>query len=750
MALLNDPDQLSQGTVNAVADLRFGVQTTASGATISIDSVGANLPTLVDNDYFEIRGAIDTNNNGLYRVADATPATTAIDCIKITGANPSNSATDNTGASLLGDTTVAKNIFFDTAAKGIYLVEQNGLSADGVEMNSIYSFAKEEWKDDNFLRQFPFPFFAVDLDAGKYQVGTDGANPNGWIFAADNTVDGTIRTRKLIRSGGWSHVSSAGITTQIFSSIITLGDFEAPTTDLAYYKFGTDYTVDDNVDFDFAGPVNEAILAYDEIGNPTTFTYVDGAGGNDSVTRASGSFIDDGFKVGGKIVTRASTTTANNGSYVILSVAALTIEVATGSFTTAEADPLAQVAVDNRDAFELKLRVRDGDPFGKTFSSSNLAAAGVTKLNNFIFRFPLANQTDLNISVTDVGIDANSDGTADVSPYSGMSITYGSSTTSRSGLVGGSFDFAITIDANGGTALQVYEFVQWSLRSTGGNGTGDVDADADVAIGRSVGDLLAFEGDILVSGGQLSENPSSTTAGLLRGVYITNIAAADQNNLRMVDDSGTRRQFPETISVTLDFNTALIDDTLAEYVLFFDRTIRNAVDATFVITAGTGPVGTFVSTAQFPATLDGGVNSYVRVSGLTGADAAMNGIYQVTALTSTSLWSVARYDGATIVTTSGAAASIDEHPIDSPDAIIVQDDTPVNVEGTASADFNFAFDFDANVQGGRTVSTDTFVVARAIGLSGAQYVQSTVQTIQSGTPLTIVLTASGELNYVNA
>lgn len=746
MALLNDPDQLSQGAVTAVADLRFS---TSAGIVTGLDSAGANLPTVADNDYIEVRGAIDTNNNGLYRVFDAAPTASQITVNKITGANPSDSAVDNTGASILGNTTTKKNLHFDTAARLVYLIEQNGLIADGVEMNSIYSFTKEEWKDDNFLRQFPFPMFAIDLDAGKYQVGTDGANPNGWAFAADNTVDGTIRTRKLIRSGGWAHVSAAGITSQIFAGIITLGTFEAPTTDIAYYQFGGDYTVDDNVNFDFAGPANEAILCYNEIGNPATFTYVDGAGGNDSVTRASGSFITDGFKVGGKMVTRASTTAANDGSYVILSVAALTIEVATASFNTAQADPLAQVSVDNRDAFQVKLRVRDGDPNGKTFGFSDLAAAGVPKLNNFVFRFPLANETDLKISVTDVGIDANSDGVADVAPYTGMSITYGSSTTNRTGLVGGAFDFAITIDANGGTAQQVYEFVQWSLRSTGGNGTGDVDADADTAIGRSVGDLLAFEGDVLVSGDQLSENPSSATAGLLRGVYILNIAAADQNNLRMVDDGGTRRQFPETISVTLDFNAALIDDTLAEYVLFFDRTIRNAVDATFVVTAGTGPDGTFVSTTQFPASLDGGVGAYVRVAGLTGADAEMNGIYQVTALTSTSLWSVTRRDGKTIVTTAGEAASIDEHPIDSPDAIIVKDDTPVNVEGTAGADFNFAFDYDGNVQGGRSVSTPTFVIARAIGLSGAQFVQSSVQTITTGTPLTIVLTASGELNYVN-
>jgi hypothetical protein len=747
MALLTDPDQLSQGTVNAVADLRFGVQTTASGTSISLDSVGANLPTVADNDYIEVRGAIDTNNNGLYRVADATPASTAIDVVKITGANPSNSGVDNTGASVLGDTTLKKNVFFDTAARDIYLIEQNGLSADGVELNAIYSFSKEEYKDDDFLRQFPFWMFAIDLDAGKYQVGTDGSNPNGWQFAADNTVDGTIRTRKLIRTGGWSHVDTAGNTAQIYAGIITLGSFEdetAGTGDLAYYHFGTDVTTDLSVDFDFTGPVNEAILCYNEIGNPDTFTYVDGAGGNDSVTRASGSWIDDGFVVGGKLVTRASTASANDGSYTILSVTALTIEVATGSFTTAGADSAAQVAFDNRDNFQIKLRVRDGDPNGKTFDSSSLTAAGVAKLNNFVFRFPLANATDLKITATDLQIDSNSDGVPD-GDYLGMTITYYASAQNQTTLVGGNYDFGIIIDANGGTAQEVYEFVQWSLRSTGGNGTGDIDNDADTKIGRLMGDLLAFEGDTLVAGGQLSANPD----GGGTGVYITNIAAADQNNLRLVDNTGVRRQFPETISVTLDFNAALIDDTVAEYVLYYDRTIRTSV-TDFVLTAGTGPAGTISSAGtNLPNNAELSVNDYIRVAGLTGGDAAMNGVYQITAETTPGAsWAVERYDGADTVSVASTTANVDQNPIDSPDAIIVQDDTPVNVQGTASADFNFAYDFDGNVQGGRVVSTDTFVVARAIGLNGAQFIQSGVQTIASGTPLTIVLTASNELNYV--
>ena len=76
MPLINDPDQLSQGTSNAVADLRFSG---AAGTAVTITSAGTNIPTLVDNEYIVIRTAIDTNNNGLYRVNDATPTTGSVD-----------------------------------------------------------------------------------------------------------------------------------------------------------------------------------------------------------------------------------------------------------------------------------------------------------------------------------------------------------------------------------------------------------------------------------------------------------------------------------------------------------------------------------------------------------------------------------------------------------------------------------------------------------------------------------------------
>ena len=61
---------------------------------------------------------------------------------------------------------------------------------------------------------------------------------------------------------------------------------------------------------------------------------------------------------------------------------------------------------------------------GNTYATSQLSDIGVTSLASQVYRFPLTDSDDSKISVADTGIDANSDGTADVAPYSGMSITW--------------------------------------------------------------------------------------------------------------------------------------------------------------------------------------------------------------------------------------------------------------------------------------------------------------------------------------
>jgi hypothetical protein len=837
LGIIADPNGLSQGSILVVADLAF---ISSAGRATTLDST-ALLPVVLDNEWIEIRNAVDTVNNGLYRVNDAAPTTSKIILEKVSGADPTDATDtidtievlsnvdtnvadlvfenqalrvvdltsvgnnlpamevgerldvrnqadgDNNGTYEVNFVNVSladytctkldestpepndaasddsdvrtefKNLMWDTAGLGVFVLEDTTgfgfLDLDGVLGQAFYSKAVIDWKDDNFLiANAPFPMLTIDADAGKYLIGQDpSGNNSGWVPKDDADVTGSyaLRTRKMFRNMGWSEISSAGTIDAQYAGVRTLGAFldeTAGTGDLAYYQFGTDTTVDDTVDFAFNGPVNEAVLAFNEIGNPTDFEFVVGAP-DDSLTQSAGDFIADGFKVGGSITIRDATTPANDGTYIIKTVATLTLTFEATVFDTFEVDPLAQVSVDNRTAITLRLRVRttSGNTNARTFSQADLASAGETTLSNRLFTFGLSNSQDLDISVTDGVLTTTS-------PWQDMSITYyatgqpqGDGGGGGDGfLVGGPYNFGIVVDGATGTNTEVYEFVQWSLRQAT-----DIDADADTAIGKTMDGLMRFVGPTLEVGstdGGLSfpRNPDGGGSG----VYIINLAAASSNDTVYFDNTGTSRSAPLTVSVTLDFNSTLIDDTVAEYTLFFDFTRTRASDD-LIVTLVSGPTGTFDSATSDLSALDTGAGQYVRVTGLTGVDEAMNGIYQVTTETSTAQWDVERYDGADIVTTAGTdTVAIDEYPIDSPDAIIVQDDGPSDVTGLASADFNFSFDYSNNAQGGRTPGSDADVQCRAIGQATAQYTQSSVATI-STTAITIPVTSQIERNFLN-
>jgi hypothetical protein len=813
MALVTSRTGLNQGAVLVVASA--AIFAAGTGADIRIHTSASNLlPALGAGEFFEVRDHSLTQNNGLYSVVTVNTSTDDYEVDKVTGAAPAVSGAE--GITVLGATGVSteKSVHFDTPTKTIYVLEQGNVDVAGVTGQAFYSFAVQEWKDDEFIiANGPFPLLAIDADAGKYVIGQDpSGNNNGWNFADDAGF--SIQTRKLMRNMGWNEVSAAGAVLAKYVAVQTLGVFEDPVNDFAYYQFGTDTTVDDTVNFTFGGAVNESVKCYELIGDMAgdTPSYAT----TSTITRLTGSFITDGYKVGGQVTISGSTS--NNGTFVLTGVAALTLTVEATPLTV-EAVGTSVWAVDNDNSFTLRIRVRDGDPNGKVFAQANIASAGKTVLSNFVYAFPLANSTDLNVSVTDIGIDANSDGVPDVGVYAGMSIEYFAAPQPRAGLVGGSFNFGIIVDANNGTAQEVYEFVQWSLRSTGGNGTGDIDSGAEIAIGRTMDGLMRFVGPELQVGstdGGLSFPANPDGGG--SGVFIDNLNALSTNDVIFYDNLNAIKAFPETIAVTLDFNQTIIDDTVAEFDLFYDRTIRTT-PADLIITGVSGATGTFGSVASLPANAELVVGAYVRVSGLLAGDAAMNGVYQVTAETTPNvLWSVIRYDNATVVTTASATANVDQNCVDTPDAIIVDTNilvtnttisftandtigdtangfgvfsigdlirvagTPTNdgiyevetqavgtlttvektiltqaagssytitkiASGIANLDFVFAYDFDGNVQGGRTVSTTTAVKAKAVGAGTAQPTESTVQSIVTGTPLTIPLVGNVERNY---
>jgi len=74
----------------------------------------------------------------------------------------------------------------------------------------------------------------------------------------------------------------------------------------------------------------QVIGAY--VGDNVSLEFVDGAGGDDSLTRNRGSWIDDGFGVG-MTLTIANTASNDGSAYVITGVTALALTFATATVT---------------------------------------------------------------------------------------------------------------------------------------------------------------------------------------------------------------------------------------------------------------------------------------------------------------------------------------------------------------------------------------------------------------------------------
>lgn len=813
MALITSRTGLNQGSKLSVAAAIFAAGT---GADIRIHtSLANNLPALASGEYFEVRDHSISVNNGLYQVVTVNTSTDDYEVNKITAGTPSVQAAETITTLGATGTATEKSVHFDAATLKIYGIEQGNMTSDGAGANgdALYSFMMQEWKDDNYLiANAPFPMNAIDKDAGKYIIGEDSSgNSNGWTFEDLLAETPAIRTRRLWRNMGWNEINAAGAVAARYFCAITLGTFEDAVNDNPYGQFGTDATKDDTFNFIFNGPANEAIkfaeLIGDLAGDTPAFT------STTTFTRATGDFIADGFVVGGQIDIVGSTS--NDGTYVLTVVSATSLTISTT--WTVEAIGTTTVGVNNDNAFKVGIRVRDGDTNGKSFGQSNLAGAGKASLGNFVFSFPLANATDLKITNTDAFIDGANP------PFNGMSLELFATGQSRGGLVGGPYNFSMIMTGNNGTNVECFEWLQRQLRKNS-----DIDSGAGVNFGRALELMARFNGDTGEFGSPDGgiNFPLNPETGVQGGLFIDGLNAASDNATKFWDDTGALRSKPESISVTLDGNSIIIGDTASEYDLYFDRTIRTAdtVLTDFVLTSGTNLLTS--AGANLPTNGEVVVGAYFRVSGLTAADAVMNGIYQlVTINTGGSSWEVVRYDNTAIVSVAATAANLDQNCVDTPDAIIVHTNVSVatasdvsftaadtitsagsefgvfvagdriEIEGstaglndglwevlTASAttltvsperiapstistqavgptvvitklfsgDFtadivaNFAF--DDNVQGGRSVSTTTFVLAKAIGQADAQFIPSPVSTIASGTPVTIPLFASTERN----
>jgi hypothetical protein len=138
-------------------------------------------------------------------------------------------------------------ITIDTSAKTIALAVAGNLSNDGVSGQALYSFLKEEWKNDASLIPYPFPMVSITPEQFEFV--------EGWVPANDTT-------RYLIRFAGWREINASSVLEREYMGIVSLGNIDS--SDTAYYAFSSDAA---KTDFNFTGTINQAIQTFGDSSN---------------------------------------------------------------------------------------------------------------------------------------------------------------------------------------------------------------------------------------------------------------------------------------------------------------------------------------------------------------------------------------------------------------------------------------------------------------------------------------------------
>lgn len=509
------------------------------------------------------------------------------------------------------DSLSSTEVTINTTAKTITLNLAGALddnspgSTSGVTLQCLYSYLKEEWKDDDALNKFRFPL--------QMFTKTDGQFINSWTF-------GDAQSRDLIRDAGWTEGAST------YLGFISLGSFDA-TTDQAYYTQGTAYdaTV---TDFDKTGNLNEAV----DISGATAY-------------------------------------------------------------------------------FKPFLRIE-----GKTYSEYDLVGEqGLSALEPVLYRAPLANGDDINITETDANIGSNT-------PYTNMKINY---------LAGSGFTTAAVQSYSIGDVVQDTAG-RWAFCTTAGT----MDAAGVAAYGSNGGTAVftAYDGEVQIGSSYYAFNRILDAAtGTAEEVYNWM-----QYSLRQATDinANDSTSVPQRSGLTMNGKNA----ELMGYFVGDNLNTQPGLAITNFDANSTNDI------TQWDITVDGGGVDATTYIPATSTDR----VYPFTAAGTLEFSSnlVGEPDADTRYTMYFATNPTGDFNT-STAVIVLKNDGLTDIDGQiTAASINWDFDYTNNAQGGRTPNTDAAVVIVATGLNDAQWVEVS-HTITKTTGQTINVNASDERNYSN-
>lgn len=153
------------------------------------------------------------------------------------------------------DLIVGTNLTIDEPGRIITLNAGGALVAkDGVTLQALYSKLVSLWATSTY-QDSPFPMYAIDALSGQFQIGTDGSTYSGWKFS---DVDSNA-TRNMLRDGGWSEYSAAGVLNQQYAGFVGLGSITPATTVQPYYHLAS---TDAPIDFPFTDQFNVGVRVF--------------------------------------------------------------------------------------------------------------------------------------------------------------------------------------------------------------------------------------------------------------------------------------------------------------------------------------------------------------------------------------------------------------------------------------------------------------------------------------------------------
>jgi hypothetical protein len=401
-------------------------------------------------------------------------------------------------------------VVFTASAKTVALNLSGNLTTDGVTLQCLYSFCKEEWKNDENLIKYPFPLVAITPEQFEFS--------SGWKPANQNTVN-------LIRDAGFAIASTGTGYAEKYFGCITLGS--VGTNDQIYYQQSSTSAPANIV---LSGAVNQCIKIY-------------GSGNGEGVSNTAAENYASYFK----IFTREYAKKYSSAQLSDIGVTTLTYQAY--RFPLANSDDLKITHIDAIVATatpytDVTIDYLSGTLSGNYTNGRLYPASAVvydstnSKVNPYPYWYitPGGGTSNGATMAVDSGI-------TDWSIYLGQRVI-GASAYPFNKII----DAATTATASA-TTEQIYEKIQYLLRQSG-----DIDFGTGAVSGKTTAELLTFVGDTLVT-----ED----------GVFIDDFLSEDTNTIDFYDINGTLVRYPYVAAGNLSFNSYLVTDTGGLYAMFF-------------------------------------------------------------------------------------------------------------------------------------------------------------------------------------